>query len=141
MLGRAALGEENVAAKARARLRGAVAAVSERAKAIVRRAAAVGSAASQSGAGHYSGRTPRAMRRRGARADESGDGESRTAGPGVTAEKESLTAAERNPYKRAWYWRERKQVSHALELCHVSGGAAGAPRDSRVRGGHAPLSP
>jgi transposase len=27
-------------------------------------------------------------------------------------EKKSLTAAERNPYKRAWYWRKMKQVSH-----------------------------
>jgi transposase len=37
---------------------------------------------------------------------------SRTAGPAVTAEKKSLTAAERNPYKRAWYWRKMKQVEH-----------------------------
>jgi len=37
---------------------------------------------------------------------------SRTAGPAIGAEKKSLTAAERNPYKRAWYWRKMKQVEH-----------------------------
>ena len=37
---------------------------------------------------------------------------SRTAGPTIAAEKKSLTAVERNPYKRAWYWRKMKQVEH-----------------------------
>jgi len=37
---------------------------------------------------------------------------SRTPSPAVTAEKKSLTAAERNPRKRAWYWRKMKQVVH-----------------------------
>ena len=32
-------------------------------------------------------------------------------------------------------------VSHAVELCHVSGGAAGAAGDSGVSGDHAPLAP
>ena len=32
-------------------------------------------------------------------------------------------------------------VSHAVELCHVSGGGAGAPGDSGVSGDHAPLAP
>ena len=37
---------------------------------------------------------------------------SRTPSPAVTAEKKSLTAAERNPRKRAWYGRKMKQVGH-----------------------------
>ena len=37
---------------------------------------------------------------------------SRTPSPAVIAEKKSLTAAERNPRKRAWYWRKMKQVVH-----------------------------
>ena len=52
------------------------------------------------------------MRRRRERAGESGDGVSRTPGPAIAAEKRSLTAAERNPYKRAWYGRKMKQVEH-----------------------------
>lgn len=36
----------------------------------------------------------------------------RTAGTAISAEKKSVTAAERNPRKRAWFWRKIKQVEH-----------------------------
>lgn len=36
----------------------------------------------------------------------------RTPSSPISAEKKSLTAAERNPRKRAWFWRKMKQVRH-----------------------------
>lgn len=46
----------------------------------------------------------------------------RTAGLRVAAEKKSLTAAERNPRKRAWFWRKLKQVGHErLKFIEESG--------------------
>lgn len=36
----------------------------------------------------------------------------RTANLTITTEKKSVTAAERNPRKRAWFWRKMKQVVH-----------------------------
>lgn len=37
---------------------------------------------------------------------------SRTVNLALTAGKKSVTAAERNPRKRAWFWRKMKQVAH-----------------------------
>jgi hypothetical protein len=129
MLGWADLCEENVAAEARDGLHGAGAPAGGSEKEIGRLAAAVVSAARQSGAGHEPGRTPRAMRRRRDRAGESGDGVSRTTGPAMAAEKKSLTAAERTPYQRAWDGRKRKQVEHErLKFLDASGGTTTLPR-------------
>ena len=81
-------------------------------KGLVRHSPEVVGPASQSQAGCDSWRIARAVDAREAKEGQSVHGVSRTAGLAVAAEKKSMTAAERNPRKRAWFWRKMKQVVH-----------------------------
>ena len=112
VLGRTNLCEENAAAETRNGVGRTLAAARWRKTAIVQAPPGLVSKADQKQSGRHLGRVAGEICARQAGVAQCGDGLSRIAGVTVTAEKKSVTAAERNNRKRAWFWRKLRTVAH-----------------------------